>query len=286
MKAKHFVLLPLLLAACCFADVPKSFSVSVRGVGRPMILIPGLECPGQVWQGFIEHFQSKYQVHSITLAGFAGEPAVPGLRLVDVKNDLIRYIQDSKLEKPLIVGHSLGGFLALWVGASAPDLVSGIISVDGLPFLPALMNPTGSIEESKAAAEQLRTLYSSLKPEQIESMTKMSVGQMISDPKDADTVVKWAKRSDAAFVGQALYDLLTTDLRTEMAKVRAPLLLIGAGKAFASNPEGLAKVRAAYESQVAGAPQHRVVMAEKALHFIMLDDPDFLFQATGEFLGR
>jgi len=280
-------MLLLLLAPACFAAAPKSFSVAVHGTGQPMILIPGLECPGEVWQSVIAHYQAKYQVHSLTLAGFAGELAVPGLRLADVRDDLIRYIREKKLARPVIAGHSLGGFLALWIAASAPDLVGRVISVDGLPFLPALMNAAATADESKASAAQMRSLYASLTPEQLENMTRMALGQMISDAGDIGRVTKWAARSDAAFVGQAMYDLMTTDLRPEMRQVSVPLLLIGAGKAFASNPEQLVHVRAAYESQVAAVPGHQVVMAQRALHFIMLDDPEFLLGAMDGFLeGR
>jgi len=285
MQSKLLTTIGLLLAPFAFAQAPRSFSVTLHGAGRPMILLPGLESRAEVWHSLVEHYQSKYRIHALTLAGFAGEPAVPGLHLEDVKDDVIRYIQVNKLVRPVIVGHSLGGFLALWIASSAPDLVGEIVSVDGLPFLPALMGSSASAAESKPGAEQMRTLYASLKPEQVQGMARMSLAQLISDPREVDTAVKWAEQSDAAFVGQALYDLMTTDLRGEMAKLRAPILLVGAGKAFASNPEQLGRIRAAYEAQLANAPSHKVVMAERALHFIMLDDPAFLIREIDEFLG-
>jgi N-formylmaleamate deformylase len=277
--------LSLLWAPVCLAQTQLSFSAEIRGTGQPMILIPGLESPGEVWQNLIEAYESKYQIHSLTLAGFAGAPAVPGLGLAKVKDDIVSYIRNNKLVKPVIVGHSLGGFMAFWIGSSEPDLAGEIISVDGLPFLPALMDPSTTVAESRIQAEQMRAFYASLKPEQVRNMAKMSLAQMISDPKVAASAVKWAERSDSAFVGQALYDLMTTDLRPELAKLRSPVLLVGAGKAYSSNPAQLARIGAAYEAQVAKAPQHRVVMAEHALHFIMLDDPEFLIHAIGQFLG-
>ena len=76
-----------------------------------MILIPGLDCPGDVWNGVVDHYKSHYEIHVLTIAGLAGEPAVPGLHLSTVKDDVIRYIRDKGLEKPIIAGHSLGGFL-------------------------------------------------------------------------------------------------------------------------------------------------------------------------------
>jgi pimeloyl-ACP methyl ester carboxylesterase len=157
--------------------------------------------------------------------------------------------------------------------------------VDGLPFLPALFDAAATAEEAKTNAGQLRTMYASFKPDQMENMSRMSLAQMITEPKYVDVVAKWASHSDSAFVGQALYDLMTTDLRAELGKLRTPVLLIGAAKATASNPEKLAELRAKYEKQVEKAPDHKVVLASNALHFIMFDDPEFLLQALDEFLG-
>ena len=109
---------------------------------------------------------------------------------------------------------------------------------------------------------------------------------MISDPKRIELATSWAARSDPAFVGQAMYDLMTTDLRPELRKLRAPVLLIGAGKAFSEKPEQLSKMRAAYEDQVRAASDHTVLIAEHAFHFVMFDDSDFLYRAVDGFLGR
>jgi pimeloyl-ACP methyl ester carboxylesterase len=256
-----------------------SFSTVVSGTGKPMILIPGLECPGTVWDDTVRHFRDRYQVHVLTLAGFAGQPAIPGLRLRAVRDDLIRYIRDRRLDRPVLVGHSLGGFLALWVAASAPELASRVVSLDGVPFLPALFNPAAQPGDSKEEAERMQKLYASLAPPQLEAMSKMALTQMISDAKNVEMAAAWASQSDSAFVGQTIYDLMTTDLRPEMPRVTAPLLLIGAGKGVSP------QVRAAYEDQVAKAPDHRVVFADGALHFIMLDDPSFLFGAMDRFLA-
>ncbi len=233
MKLK--LLAAILVAPLRMAREHPWFAVTVQGEGAPMVLIPGLDCPAEVWRDVIQRYGSKYQIHAITIAGFAGEPAVPSLRLAQVKDDLIDYIRREKLLKPVLMGHSLGGFLALWIGASTPGLVDRIISIDGLPFLPALMG--GGAPD----AEKFRSLYASLTPEQLGKMSRMALEHMISDPKHVDLATNGAAKSDPAFVGQAMYDLMTTDLRPELRKLRAPVLLIGAGKAFTANPEQLSK---------------------------------------------
>jgi pimeloyl-ACP methyl ester carboxylesterase len=77
-------------------------------------------------------------------------------------------------------------------------------------------------------------------------------------------------------------ELMTTDLRPAMARVTAPILLIGAlGSAPAPMHDTF---RAAYRAQVAGAPRATVVFADRARHFVMLDDPAFFHAALDRFL--
>jgi pimeloyl-ACP methyl ester carboxylesterase len=256
------------------------FSVTVIGTGKPMILIPGLESAGAIWDGAVSHYSSHHRMHVLTLAGFAGEPPVPGLRLQDVRDGIIRYARDNRLDHPVLVGHSLGGFLALWIAATAPDLVGPVVSVEGLPFLPALSDPSATAAGSKDDADKMRKLYASLSPQQLDTMSRMALTQMISEPKNVEVAAAWAVKSDSAFVGQAVYDLMTTDLRDDVAKIRTPLLLVGAGKTLGD------RTQQAYEKQVEKACDHRVVVATKAMHFVMFDDPVFLWSALDSFLAE
>ena len=54
--------------------------------------------------------QGRYDV--VTVAGFVGVPRVPAPMLEKVRDGLAAYIRKNKLDHPVIVGHSLGGFLA------------------------------------------------------------------------------------------------------------------------------------------------------------------------------
>jgi pimeloyl-ACP methyl ester carboxylesterase len=283
---KRFLVVTTLAAAAAFSAPARSypFSVKVTGAGRPVILIPGLESSGEVWNGVAAHLSTRYQVHVLTLAGFAGEPAVPALRLAAVKDEIIAYIRENRLSRPVFAGHSLGGFLALWIAASAPDLPGRVIAVDGVPFLPALMNPEATAESSRSGAEKMRAMYASMDSSELTAISKMALSAMITDTKNVELALEWARRSDPAFVGQAVYDLMTTDLRDQMREIRVPVLMIGAAKPFADDPKRLAAVRHAYELQIAAVNDHKLEMDTNALHFIMLDDPEYLISAVDRFL--
>ena len=295
-QATHLGLLIVALTAASFAHAsqstastpadsakPKSFSVEVVGHGRPMILIPGLTCGGDVWKTTVEHFKDRYECHVLTLAGFAGQPAIPAPMLETVRNDIIAYISEKKLSHPIVIGHSLGGFLSFWIGATQPALVGPLVSVDGGTFLPSLMDPNASAQTAKASAEMTRKMMEEQTAEQFAANTRMFLSGMITDRKNVDSVAPTCAKSDPKAVALAVYELMTTDLRDEVARIQTPVLLIGSG-ATATTPEMKKTVQALYEGQVAKVPSHKVLLAEKARHFIMLDDASFLFSAVDDFL--
>lgn len=149
-----------------------SFTVRVSGQGRPLILIPGLTCPGAVWDETVARYAARgYQCHVLSLAGFGGMPATPAGAaktaattttaapagfLPPVREQLLAYIKTQRLERPAIIGHSLGGFLGLWLSVARPEVIGPLVIVDSLPFLAAVQNPALTAEAAKPMAEGMR----------------------------------------------------------------------------------------------------------------------------------
>jgi N-formylmaleamate deformylase len=262
---------------------PAPFSVKITGMGRPMILIPGLSCGGDVWDGTVAHFKDHYECHVLTLAGFAGQPAISAPFLEQVRAGIAKYISDKKLDHPIIIGHSLGGFMAFWIGATIPQQVGPIISVDGMPFLPALFNPSATPESVKVFAERYRSMYASKTPEQFMTLNRSALVSMITDPNDVDAVDATSKKSDPKAVGEGFYELMTTDLRQPIKAIQTPVLLLGATAAI-PDAQQRAVMEDGYRQEVAAIPNHKVVFAPKAKHFIQLDEPQFFYAQVESFL--
>lgn len=262
-----------------------AFSVRIVGAGPPMILIPGLACSGEVWAGTVEHFRSRYQIHILTLAGFAGQPAIRSPFLATVRDDLVTYIEAQHLDHPVLVGHSLGGFLAFWVASTAPTRVGPVIAVDGVPYLSALFRPDATVATSRPFAEQLREQLAGMSRDAYAKQSRASVAQMVIDPESADLVARMGAASDPAAVGEAMYEMMTIDLRDSVARIETPVLLLASDPSVAGGPSP-EETRLEYETQVADVPRHDVVVAKGSRHFIMLDAPDFLFQQMDTLLAK
>jgi pimeloyl-ACP methyl ester carboxylesterase len=252
-----------------------AFDVKVVGSGPPMILIPGLSCDGSVWDATVAHYQATHQLHVLTLAGFGGARGpIAEPFLATVRADLARYIREQKLDHPIIVGHSLGGFLAFWLAASEPDLTGPIVAVDGVPYLAALFNPKATPEAMGAPAKAMHDQIAPLAPEAWAAESQKSLTAMITDPAEVARIQVGAAKSSPVAVANAVAEMLTTDLRPEVAKITVPVLLLQAGS---NDPTP-------YEAQVASIPKHRVLSFPKARHFIMLDAPADFFAALDAFL--
>jgi pimeloyl-ACP methyl ester carboxylesterase len=287
MRKPFFVVFAALV--CCFhphnlwAAEAAPFKAAVTGSGPPMILIPGLASGSNVWDGAVAHFKGHYQCHVLTLAGFAGQAAINGPFLEKVRDGIVKYIHEQKLNHPILIGHSLGGMMAFWVAETIPAEVGPIISVDGLPFFSALIDPGATRQSTLPMAEQYRSMYAGLTAEQFINNNHQFLAMMITASSNVDLVASLGDKSDPKAVGEAFYDIMTTDLRPDLKSIQAPVLLIGSD-AMATEEAQKAKARQAYGVQIGPVPHHKLVFAPTARHFIQLDDPDFFYRETETFL--
>jgi N-formylmaleamate deformylase len=283
-RLNMFLVVTMLVLGCAERAHASSFAVRVVGTGKPMILIPGLSCSGAVWDATVEHFKHRYQMHVLTLAGFAGQPAIASPMLDTVRQELIEYIRLHRLERPVIVGHSLGGFIAYWVAATAPDVAGPIIAIDGMPYLADLFKPGATVQTVRPKAELLKKQMSSLTREQFVAQNRAFLTHTITAPEDVEHVAKDSERSSPVAVAQAMYELMTTDLRDVAASITSPTLLIASG-ASVKNAAEKEELLAHYERQLAKIQNHRVVLVEHARHFAMLDAPKFVYAEMESFLA-
>ena len=263
-----------------------NFTVRVVGKGRPMLLIPGLTCPGAVWDETVARYQGQYQCHIVSLAGFGGSaaPASTAQLLQNVRDQLLAYIRTQKLSKPVVVGHSLGGFMGLWLSATQPEAIGPLLIVDSLPFLAAVQNPAQTVEGAKPMAEGMRQQMASGKMTM--AAARQMSGTMMQDTARISQTARWSVASDPATVAQAMYDLFTTDLRQDIVRIQQPVLVLGAWAAYKPYGSTLESTRAVFEQQYARLPQHRIEMSEAGRHFLMYDDAQWFFRNTDAFLQQ
>ena len=277
----------ILLVVCLFsvarAQQP-SFSVSKTGQGPALILIPGLDCSGEVWSETADRYKDRYTCYSLTLPGFAGVPTRYTDKILDsLSNEIAAWVTRQGIHKPILIGHSLGGWLALKIEADHPGLSGGIVCVSSAPFLPALsMGDDITLDSARATGAMIKRYMSAMKPSRANERPTLAF--MIRDSVRIEQVVDMALRSDPTIQAEVMYELFSTDLRPAMDKVRCPILVLGdwvSCKSYGATRENTLEK---YQHQFSKSPHVAIALNDTTKHFNMYDEPAWLFAQVDPFL--
>jgi pimeloyl-ACP methyl ester carboxylesterase len=291
-KALSIVALCILPLQALAATPTSSFEagsvhVDRYGSGSPaLVLIPGLTDSGAVWDTTVARYQGAHTIYVLTLPGFGGRAPVAAPMLDTVARDIAAFLPQAN--KPVIVGHSMGGFLAIRLAEEHGDLIRGAIAIDGLPVFAGMDKMTPEARAAAAAAIGGKLARSS--PAEFENGEVSQLGYMTKAP-NVQTALSFSKGANVAATGTYMQELIAADLRPDLSKITVPLLEIGPFDATLdpNNPysptQTLQQKQAYYQSLLAGDPKAQVLMIDGSRHFIMLDQPAKLFSAIDSFLA-
>lgn len=262
------------------------FTMVVKGQGSDVILIPGLSSPRAVWDGAVAAIGGKHRLHLVQIKGFGGDDAGPNVKgplLDETVEQLAAYIRANKLDHPAIVGHSMGGLIALMLADRHPDLVGKLMIVDSLPFIGTIFIPGATVAMIEPRAAQMRDAMAAGygKPADTAFAQQIAATNALK-PASQEQVVKWVAAADPRASALGLYEDMTTDLRGDMAKIAAPITLV-----YPWSDARLPKARADafYRDAYKDAPQVSFVDVGDSGHFVMLDQPDAFAAALKAFAG-
>lgn len=281
--------LGLALSGAVAAAEPRAFGplrVEVLGQGRPVLMIPGLNSAASVWTETCAALQPGVQCHLVQLPGFAGAPALKTEQfLAEMRDQLLAYAEARQLERPVLMGHSLGGTLALMLAAQRPQSFDRLVIVDALPFIGGLRGPGVTPEQARQMAEGMRQQMRSLSAEQWAAAAPQAARGMSRDAQRTAQLIDWGLRSDRETTIQAMSELWGSDLRPLLPQIQRPVLVLGAWAAYAPMGSTLESTRRVFEQQYAGLKSLRLAMSESGYHFLMWDDPEWLSSQVKSFLA-
>lgn len=265
-------------------------SIKVTGAegARNVLLIPGLSSPGDVWDGTVDDLKEKYRFHVVSLPGFAGSnPVETETPFIEAMAEaIVDYIKSNNVENPVLAGHSLGGFLSLYIGTKYPDLPAKIISVDGVPFLPAMMNQYMTEESVKPMADNFKNQYLRMSDDQLLAQQRQVTASMVTDTAKQKQAVDWSMKSDRETVAEAIHYLYSTDLRDELSQIEVPILVFGAWKAYENFGVTKQMSHDMYTRQFSEADSVSIKISEEGRHFLMWDDPGFITSEFDKFISN
>jgi pimeloyl-ACP methyl ester carboxylesterase len=184
-----------------------------EGDGYPLLAVPGLGSNHRVWE-LLARVAPDHRILSVDARGRASGFGIPSPNGITTHaDDLVRVLDTAGIDKAVVVGHSMGGFVTLRFAQRHPDRVAGLLMLDGGPpvKMPGLLSSPRAIRFAFNRSLPKSRPYASL-AEYWAKATKRSATYETFD----DAFVEWAFSIDlagppGALIPQQDRELLLTD---------------------------------------------------------------------------
>jgi pimeloyl-ACP methyl ester carboxylesterase len=106
-----------------------------QGSGEAIVFLHGYPMNKSIWQHFANELQDNYRVICLDLPGFGNNPAIElPLTVGDMAEAVNKTLDNLGVEKCVMVGHSLGGYVALGFGEKYPNKLNGLVMFHSTAF--------------------------------------------------------------------------------------------------------------------------------------------------------
>ncbi|MFJ6025569.1 alpha/beta fold hydrolase [Brevundimonas sp. NPDC092305] len=259
-------------------------AVEIRGAGPDVILIPGIASTSEVWAGVVQRLRGR-RIHLISVKGFGalpGEANVNGPVMGPVANEVRRYIAEARLNRPAVVGHSMGGQIGLRAAADGRDQIGRLMTVDASPFFPALISPGATVGDVQPIAQLAYGVLQFLGDEALVARSREMGVELGGATDSLFSAIGW-QGGDRQVLAQSLYEVMTVDLRHRLPDITAPVTVVYGWSPDDASPRHEADrlFRSAYAALRRPATFERIEGAE---HMVMIDQPARFMASLNRFL--
>ncbi|RAR71354.1 alpha/beta fold hydrolase [Flavobacterium aciduliphilum] len=116
-------------------DFPKNsiykntqISYTDSGKGTAVVLLHGFLENKKMWHPFVEAWQTKFRIITIDLLGHGLSDCLGYIHTMEDQADVVHAIlQELKIRKAILVGHSMGGYVALAFAELYPEYMKGLV---------------------------------------------------------------------------------------------------------------------------------------------------------------
>jgi pimeloyl-ACP methyl ester carboxylesterase len=173
----------------------------VVGEGEPVVLVHGLSASSLWWKRNIPALAQQYRLYLVDLPGFGSLGyARHRFILTHAAAWLLRWMEGVGLQQAHFIGHSMGGYICLWIAAHHPEKVSSLVLI------------------SPAVSPGVHSVFAYLVP--------LVVSIRHLTPAFFPILAYDAVRAGPLAIIRAASELLTVDVREELQALNVPTLLV------------------------------------------------------------
>lgn len=269
----------LLISIGVSALAQPAIKVEKTGKGIPVLFLPGFMTPGSVWTETVANLKGKHEAHLVSYAGFNGNAPIAMPWYSTIKKELAEYVKTNKLKNLKLIGHSMGGNLAVDLAAELGDVVDKVIIVDALACMREVMMPGVPAEALQYESPYNKQMLE-MNAEAFEKSATMMAQGMTTVTEKQELIKLWILEADRETYVYGYTDLLKLDVRPALTKIKVPVLILGAP--FPTKE----MVVPNYEKQYANLANKTLEIAPVGRHYIMFDQPEWMYNQINNFLTK
>ena len=268
--------------------------VETKGTGpTALVLVPGLTCDWKVWDGFIDRNRAKYTMYAVTLPGFgattpperpANDKGTPWLD--NAVAAVASLIEERKLERPVIIGHSLGGHIALRMAIEHGDKIAGALSFDGGPAIPLGPAPIPLDQRIQAVETMIAPRMLAMTDEEWNQQQDLMAKTMVTSEARSAQLRDMFRTTPTQVGARYMLELIKSDVTGALVASKTPHKVVAAVNDEPDFGQSAEVMRSNWKSVMSGAREGSLVFIEGSRHFIMDDKPVEFDQAVAGFVDE
>jgi pimeloyl-ACP methyl ester carboxylesterase len=243
---------------------------------RPtLIFLHGLLGASSNWHSIARKLEDRFHIIVPDLRNHGRSPHAETVNYPVMALDLAELIDDQGLDSALLVGHSMGGKVAMWLALTQPGLVSGLVVVDIAPVNYPNRFESIFVSLSRIDIENLKSRG------QAEQTLAFDIGEqglrqfLLQNLERREGAWRW--RSNLSVLNREMHAITGFPEAADSGNYPGPVLFIRGGASDYLKPEFQPRIRALF-------PHTRFRVIAGAGHWVYAEQPEAFYAALTGFL--
>ncbi len=257
------------------------------GTGEPLVILHGLYGSSDNWVSIAKRLEAMFTVYLVDLRNHGRSPHYELHNYAVMTDDLVAFLNDQGVYSANIIGHSMGGKLAMTFASLYPEMVRRLVVVDISPRTYAKASGDGQLEEHRAILEALASLdLAQLKKREdadthlAQYISSFSVRQFLLKNLVRDRSGRFSWRLNIETLKESLESVVIglENERDDLRRFMNPTLFIRGGSSHYIRDVDLAMIKDFF-------PHAQIETIKDASHWVHAEQPDAFIHCVVKFLS-
>lgn len=241
----------------------------VFGHGRPVLFLHGWLGSWRYWYPTIEHIDDHFRAYSFDFWGFGDTNRHANVVSIQSYSDqVIRFLDELGIDRVLLVGHSMGGMVALKTAINHPKRISRVVAV-GAPIVGDSLSWLLKLTDRVVFADAFARMH---------WLRRFMFHRFLGETNDpaVHEILDDSVKSSSTTLRRAVSSMWRTDLRPELKRLAVPTLIVHGGRDEIVHPN--------QADLFDDVPCAEVVVMPESRHFPFLDEAELFNETLLRFL--